>query len=214
MQPEIRSLMDYEDEVSAGQLDSLRFLREINPLQQLGIKDLQLVHYLIFYRVHPWAGEFRALGQVATVSGYPSADPQRIDRELELALFQYRELLNTGTESLNPRELLSVLAFFHIRFERIHPFLDGNGRTGRSILAVQTEKLFGALPTFGNQSGYRAAIRASGSNDLGPFIRFLSAELDLPSEPGPSRPPFRLAPRFLEAETSPTFEQDLAWSRV
>lgn len=214
MQPEIRTLRHYEDEVSVGQLDALIALRSIDSLQGIGVEDLQLVHHLIFRRVHPWAGQFRTPGQMATVSGYPSADPHRICRELELALVQFRELLRPGFSALNPQELLRAVSFFHVRFERIHPFLDGNGRTGRSVLAVQIEKLFGTLPTFGNQTGYRAAIRESGSNDLGPFIRFLSAEIDLPSAPGPSPSPFRLAPRFLEAETSPTFEQDLAWSKL
>lgn len=214
MQPEIRTLRHYEDEVSVGQLDALTALRSIDSLQELGVEDLRLVHHLIFQRVHPWAGQFRTPGQMATVSGYPSADPHRIDRELQLALFQYRELLRPGLSSLSPHELLRAVSFFHVRFERIHPFLDGNGRTGRAILAVQTEKMFGTLPTFANQSSYRAAIRESGSNDLGPFIRFLSAEIDLPSKPGPSTSPFRLAPRFLETDTSPTFEEDLAWSRV
>ena len=29
---------------------------------------------------------------------------------------------------------ISVLAEFHVRYENIHPFQDGNGRTGRLIL--------------------------------------------------------------------------------
>lgn len=214
MQPEISSLRLYEDAVSVGQLDALTLLRNIDPLQGIGIEDLRVVHHLIFHRVHPWAGQFRAPGQVATVSGYPSADPYRIARELELAVYQFRELLGPALVSSSSHEILRALSFFHVRFERIHPFLDGNGRTGRVILAVQMEKLFGRLPTFGNQSGYRAAIRESGSNDLVPFIRFLSSEIELPSEPGPVPSPFRLAPRFLETEISPPFEQDLAWSRV
>lgn len=55
---------------------------------------------------------------------------------------------------------LAALAFFHVRFERVHPFLDGNGRVGRTILAAQFEKVFGVLPAFTNQPGYREAIRA------------------------------------------------------
>ena len=33
-----------------------------------------------------------------------------------------------------PRKTLDTLSEFHIRYERIHPFQDGNGRTGRILL--------------------------------------------------------------------------------
>jgi len=36
--------------------------------------------------------------------------------------------------------IITRLARFHIEFEGIHPFIDGNGRTGR--LLVNLEKLF------------------------------------------------------------------------
>ena len=34
----------------------------------------------------------------------------------------------------HPRKTLDTLSEFHIRYERIHPFQDGNGRTGRILL--------------------------------------------------------------------------------
>lgn len=43
-----------------------------------------------------------------------------------------RELLNTYHDIRNPE--LSDLMRFHANFEKIHPFQDGNGRTGRMIL--------------------------------------------------------------------------------
>ena len=33
----------------------------------------------------------------------------------------------------HPRKTLDTLSEFHIRNERIHPFQDGNGRTGRIL---------------------------------------------------------------------------------
>lgn len=46
-----------------------------------------------------------------------------------------QELLFTSFQSEN---FLRDLADFHIRYERIHPFIDGNGRTGRVLLSKKT----------------------------------------------------------------------------
>ena len=43
------------------------------------------------------------------------------------------ELLS-GLNEYEEKELLKVAAYFHVRFEYIHPFADGNGRVGRTLL--------------------------------------------------------------------------------
>lgn len=56
-------------------------------------------------------------------------------------------------------EKIKQLAEEHIRFERIHPFRDGNGRTGRMILNQQLLNA-GLLPILvTDQSKYRQAFR-------------------------------------------------------
>jgi Fic family protein len=41
--------------------------------------------------------------------------------------------------------IIAAVAEFHLRFEGIHPFIDGNGRTGRLILNLELIKA-GFLP--------------------------------------------------------------------
>ena len=111
--------------------------------------------------------------------------------------------------------MLASLAFFHVRFERVHPFLDGNGRAGRAILAVQFETTFGRLPKFSDQQGYREAMRASVKRDLAPLLNYLSESAGLPKIGERWQSPFQIHPRFLEeAAAEPMFEDDLAWSRM
>lgn len=213
LHPQVQTLAQYEEAVIKGTGDAVVFLTTIDTFFPLSVADLQAVHFHLFKHVHPWAGQFRAPGQMATIAGYPAADPVRIQRELELALHQTRQLM---ASALGDRlQMLAAISFLHVRYERIHPFLDGNGRSGRSVLAVQFEKLFGHLPEFSNQQGYRFAIRESASGDLGPFLRYLgpSTGVNVPSGKWPSA--YRVAPRFLDsADDNPTFEEDLRWSMV
>jgi Fic family protein len=43
------------------------------------------------------------------------------------------------------KHIIEAVAEFHLRFESIHPFIDGNGRTGRLILNLELIKA-GLLP--------------------------------------------------------------------
>src|SRR6478609_2847500 len=92
--------------------------------------------------------------------------------------------------------IAEALALLHVRFEQIHPFLDGNGRTGRLILNLLLVRL-GYPPAIiykGDRSRYLAALRRADQGDSGPLGEFLArAILDnlykfvVPAIAGPAR---------------------------
>lgn len=98
---------------------------------------------------------------------YISASPEIVEKEIE-KLFKDIELLKK--EDLSPFEVFYYAAFIHLAFVKIHPFQDGNGRTGRLLekwflleklgkkaIAVQLEKNY-----YINQKGYYKNIRKLG----------------------------------------------------
>ena len=81
--------------------------------------------------------------------------------------------------------LLIKSCVFHYEFEFIHPFTDGNGRTGRlwqSLILGKLNPLFGHLPVenmiYANQQAYYDAIaKSSAIGDSQPFIDFMLQEI-------------------------------------
>jgi fido (protein-threonine AMPylation protein) len=91
---------------------------------------------------------------------------------------------------------LEMLARLHARFEQIHPFLDGNGRTGRlllNLLLIRLE-LPPAIIYKGDRPRYLRALGRADAGDCGALGEFLArAILDnlhkfvVPAVAGPAR---------------------------
>jgi hypothetical protein len=102
------------------------------------------------------------------------------------------QALGREDEGIEPEALARV----HARFEQIHPFLDGNGRTGRLVLNLLLVRL-GCPPAIifkGDRRRYLAALRSADQGDHGPLGELLArAILDnlhkfvVPAIAGPSR---------------------------
>src|SRR5262249_53947990 len=92
---------------------------------------------------------------------FRGADPEQIVYELELDRLQTDKLVETGNHS-------EAVTFFRLRFERIHPFFDGNGRVGRALLQSQLAAEFGfRMSLVFKKSDYTAALHAGETQPFG-----------------------------------------------
>jgi Fic family protein len=96
-----------------------------NLLEPLHTAHLRKLHSLLFYGTEAdrngtmRTGEFRA-----NLHKY-GLPPDQISKELSTLIKEY--------EAKKKVQLQDILEF-HVRFERIHPFEDGNGRLGRLLI--------------------------------------------------------------------------------
>jgi hypothetical protein len=96
----------------------------------------------------------------------------------------------------DPVALPEMLAALHARFEQVHPFLDGNGRTGRLVLNLLLVRL-GYPPAIiykRDRGRYLTALRRADEEDFGALGELLArAVLDslyrfiVPAVAGPAR---------------------------
>ena len=84
-------------------------------------------------KIDPISNEKGYRTEKVRVSGaiWSPPSPEKLDRELSVFLFENKCLDNVLEQSLH--------AHFHIA--RIHPFLDGNGRTARLVQNIMYNKL-------------------------------------------------------------------------
>lgn len=79
------------------------------------------------------AGRFRGSGEYVRVGTHVAPAPERVEAMMAAALRDYASDLDSY--------FLDRIALFHLRFETIHPFCDGNGRMGRVIINFQLYRL-------------------------------------------------------------------------
>ncbi len=89
-------------------------IKELHLILKQDTKDARL----------PWfaVGDYKKRPNM--VGGRETAAPEDVHKEMMRLLSDYRKI---------PQITLEDIITFHVRFERIHPFQDGNGRVGRLI---------------------------------------------------------------------------------
>lgn len=105
------------------------------PLTEKVIKD---IHSLVLMNDAQNKGVYRSVPVAILGAAHTPPQPYLVPVEMERLTADYSAAVKT-------KHIIEAVAEFHLRFESIHPFIDGNGRTGRLILNLELIKA-GLLP--------------------------------------------------------------------
>jgi Fic family protein len=116
----------HEAQSLASVLDDVRE----RPDEALSVERILHLHQLLLDPIDKSvAGRLRLRGEYVRIGTRIAPAPELVKRMLDNALLGYQT-----TDHLH---ILERIARFHLEFEHIHPFNDGNGRIGRVLINLQ-----------------------------------------------------------------------------
>ncbi|WP_329777080.1 Fic family protein [Mycoplasma capricolum] len=97
-------------------------------INQKNIKD---IHNLVLMNNRVNAGVYRNIPVFISGAKHDVTQPYMIESKIEQLLDWYHN---------SNEHIIKKIAKFHLDFQTIHPFIDGNGRTGRLIINLELMK--------------------------------------------------------------------------
>ena len=106
------------------------FLKDNYP-KKITIQLIKDTHRYLLQDIREDAGAFKTIHNIIIGADFTPTEPYLVQSELKnwCDTLEYRLNLSNTME-----EKIKVIMEQHLRFERIHPFSDGNGRTGRALM--------------------------------------------------------------------------------
>ena len=125
-----KPLKDHMEAV--GHKEAFDFVTEIVKEKcEINERVIKQIHYLVLADKKDDRGVYRRVPVRIMGAAHETAQPYLIITKME-------ELLRNYLAS--EEHIVTKLARFHIEFEGIHPFIDGNGRTGRLLVNLELMK--------------------------------------------------------------------------
>lgn len=146
--------------------------------EPFSLGQVQDIHELLVDRLQHDRGQFKTQQNAIIGSEFRIASPQ----ETPMLMRQWADNIAYRLDSAtSDEEVLQILTETHIEFERIHPFSDGNGRTGRMVMLYLAMKYLQAPVTISKdrRAEYMEYLATQDSNKL---AHMLGESLDYEKE--------------------------------
>ncbi|MBU2495610.1 MAG: Fic family protein [Candidatus Omnitrophota bacterium] len=106
------------------------YVRNKSQETEINKETILLLHQMLIGGIDDGiAGRFRGKNEYVRVGTHIAPAPEHVERMMEAILLEYSSDLSAY--------FLDKIARFHLDFETIHPFNDGNGRIGRVLINFQ-----------------------------------------------------------------------------
>lgn len=161
--------------------DAILFMEDLAQKEErLSEYSIKQIHSLILKNIDDEnKGKYRTTNVI--ISGAEHKPPQSF--EVQSKMQEFIKKYNENITKLHPIELAS---FVHIEFVKIHPFIDGNGRTSRLLMNLELIKA-GFPPVVieleDRLEYYKALDIAHTENDYKPFLELMKKVVEKSFEP-------------------------------
>ncbi|MDD2952366.1 MAG: Fic family protein [Parabacteroides sp.] len=117
-------------------LEAINHTEAINYIKDIAKQDIEIsertikeIHALILHGIdRENAGRYRTVPVMISGSTHMPPQPYLIEKQMEDLMLRFRQM---EEEKVHP---VLVAAYLHDELVRIHPFIDGNGRTSRLLM--------------------------------------------------------------------------------
>lgn len=157
-----------------GHKDAFEYIIELTdrkaPLSESVIKE---IHSLVLMADRENRGIYRCVPVMILGAEHTPPQPYLVPKLMEQLIIDYNELSQTT-------DVIQAVSLMHLKFEGIHPFIDGNGRTGRLLLNFELMKK-GFLPVnikFSDRAKYYDCFDDYRKNGTADMLKGLIADYE------------------------------------
>ena len=153
-----------------GQEYALNFLTEVmNQKEEISLRTIREFNSLVMIN---GGGTFKTLPNEIVGANFKTSPPHLVEEHLNKLIENFYN---------SNEDIIKKVAIFHADFEKIHPFPDGNGRTGRLLMNLELMKEgfpITIIKKEDREDYYNALEKAHSNDDYEDIISFIENNVE------------------------------------